>query len=72
MDEQRPQTPNPGDGTHQPGTDDQPNEDDLRRLGEEAGPVGLRVGRNPGNLGDEVPEEADLTYPQLIPLAPDL
>ena len=72
MEEQRTHTPDPGQGTHQPGTDQQPDADDLRRLGEEGGPVGLRVGRNPANLGDEVPEEADLVYPQLIPLAPDL
>ena len=34
--------------------------------GEDA-PVGLRVGRNPGNLGDDVPEDADITYPEPAP-----
>jgi hypothetical protein len=67
MDEQRPDTPNPGEGAHQPGTDPQPDADDLRRLGEEGGPVGLRVGRDPANLGDEVPEESDLTLPEAMP-----
>ena len=30
--------------------------------GEDA-PVGLRVGRNPSNLGDDVADEGDVTYP---------
>jgi hypothetical protein len=30
-------------------------------------PIGLRVGRNPANLGDEVPEEADVTFPETSP-----
>lgn len=67
MDEHRPQTREPGEGSHQPGSDHQPDADDLRRLGEEGGPVGLRVGRNPANLGDEVPEESDLTLPEPSP-----
>jgi hypothetical protein len=29
----------------------------------EDAPIGLRVGRNPANLGDEVPEAGDVTYP---------
>lgn len=46
---------------------------DLRRLGEEGGPVGLRVGRDPANLGDEVPAEADITPPEPSPgTAPDV
>lgn len=44
------------------GTED-PDAGDLGRLGEEGGPVGLRVGRNPANLGDEVPEMGDVTHP---------
>lgn len=67
MDDQRTHTPEPGEGSHQPGTDPQPGTDDLRRLGEEGGPVGLRVGRDPANLGDEVPEESDLTLPEAMP-----
>ena len=34
--------------------------------GEDA-PVGLRAGRNPANLGDEVPAETDVTYPAPVP-----
>ena len=67
MDEQRPDTPNPGEGSHQPGKDEQPDAGDLRRLGEEGGPVGLRVGRDPANLGDEVPEGSDLTLRDAMP-----
>lgn len=33
----------------------------------EDAPVGLRVGRNPANLGDEVADEGDATYPNLEP-----
>lgn len=51
-----------------PDNDDQIDSDDLRKLGEEGGPIGLRVGRDPANLGDEVPDEADLTYPDPTPL----
>jgi hypothetical protein len=67
MDEQRTLPGEPGQGSHQPGEGDEPDTGDLRRLGEEGGPVGLRVGRDPANLGDEVPEESDLTLPE--PLA---
>ncbi|MEP7159126.1 MAG: hypothetical protein ABI797_06840 [Chloroflexota bacterium] len=49
-----------------PDNDDQIDSDDLRKLGDD-GPVGLRTGRNPANLGDEVPEEADVTYPEPAP-----
>ena len=67
MDDQSKLSNRPGEGSHQPGQDTTPNSGDLRRLGEEGGPVGLRVGRNPANLGDEVPEEADVTLPQTEP-----
>jgi hypothetical protein len=50
-----------------PDNDDTIDSDDLRKLGEEGGPVGLRVGRDPANLGDEVPEEADVTHPEPAP-----
>jgi hypothetical protein len=67
MDENN-QLPNePGGGNHQPNQDDDPDVGDLRRLGEEGGPVGLRVGRNPANLGDEVPDESDVTLPEIVP-----
>ena len=67
MDERRDLPGEPGEGSHQPGTDGDPDPGDLRRLGEEGGPVGLRVGRDPANLGDEVTEEGDLTLPQTEP-----
>jgi hypothetical protein len=44
--------------------DGQIDSGDLRRLGEEGGPVGLRTGRDPANLGDEVREESDVTVPE--------
>lgn len=68
MDERRKRPDEPGFGPeHRPGKGEEPDAGDLRRLGEEGGPVGLRVGRNPANLGDEVPEEADLTLPEPVP-----
>ena len=67
MDEQRQIPSDPSEGSHQPGKTDEPDTGDLRRLGEAGGPVGLRVGRNPANLGDEVPEESDVTVPELVP-----
>lgn len=45
---------------------------DLRRRGNEGGPVGLRVGRNPANLGDEVPESSDVTYPPPVTDTPEM
>lgn len=42
---------------------DRPDSGDLERLGEEGGPVGLHVGRNPANLGNEIPDSGDITYP---------
>ena len=41
--------------------------EDLRRLGEEGGNVGLRTGRDPANLGDEVQDQGDLTLPDTVP-----
>ena len=42
------------------------------RLGNPAAddaPVGLRVGHNPGNLGDDVADAGDVTYPAPAPEA---
>jgi hypothetical protein len=50
-----------------PDKHDEIDSDDLRKLGEDGGPVGLRNGRDPANLGDEVPEEADVTFPEPAP-----
>lgn len=30
------------------------------------GPIGLRVGNDPSNLGDDVPDAGDLTYPSPV------
>ena len=72
MDEQRQQPGKPGEGSHQPGKTDEPDSSGLRRLGEEGGPVGLRVGRDPANLGDDVPGESDMTVPELVPSPADM
>ncbi len=31
--------------------------------GSDSGPIADRLGRNPGNLGDEIPASGDITYP---------
>ena len=67
MDDQNKLPSRPGEGSHLPNQDKTPDSGDLRRLGEEGGPVGLRVRRNPANLGDEVPQAADVTIPQTEP-----
>jgi hypothetical protein len=72
MDEQNKLPGTPGEGGHQPGSEGDPDSDDLRRLGEEGGPVGLRVGRDPANLGDEVPAEGDLTLPETVPATAEM
>ncbi len=38
---------------------------------EEEGPISERAGRDPSNLGDEVADAADATYPPADPLDPD-
>jgi hypothetical protein len=30
-------------------------------------PVGPRSGQNPANIGDEVPTEGDITFPEVVP-----
>lgn len=67
MDKERTLPGEPGAGSHQPGKGDEIDSGDLRRLGEQGGPVGLRVGRDPANLGDEVADEGDLTVPDAVP-----
>ena len=50
-----------------PGDDPQlPPTDPHGPAGDDA-PIGLRVGRNPGNLGDEVADLGDVTYPSPEP-----
>ena len=38
-------------------------EDTAKTLTEEGGPIGMRVDRDPSNLGNDIPEEGDLTHP---------
>jgi hypothetical protein len=53
-----PNSPGGGGGMDEPATQDA---------------VGLRVGRNPANLGDDVPESTDVTYPNPEPeVAPQI
>ena len=64
-----PRTPPTGDSGDQPGAPDggagpSGGQTDWPR---EDAPVGLRVGRNPANVGDEVADEGDLTFPETIP-----
>ena len=63
MSDQRDWQPRPDGELPGGGEDTDRSGTDLGRLGDEGGPIGLRVGRDPGNLGDEVPSGGDLTYP---------
>jgi len=65
-DERDAQTPAPND------KEGQIDSGDLRGLGDEGGPVGLRVGRNPANLGDEVPDSGDVTHPPPVGETPEM
>ncbi len=60
----QPPTPPTGDSGDEPqlGGGGQPGDPAA-----EDAPVGIRVGRNPANLGDEVADEGDLTYPEPAP-----
>jgi len=62
-----PTTPG-SDAGDQPGQPGAPGGPMDTPAGEDA-PVGLRVGRNPGNLGDDVPGMGDVTYPSPAPEA---
>jgi hypothetical protein len=62
--EDEPQTPPTGDAGDQPGAPGTGGPGGvLENPGGEDAPIGLRVGRNPGNLGDDVPAAGDVTYP---------
>jgi len=58
-----PPTPPTGDSGDEPdfggGQPGDPAAEDL--------PVGLRIGRNPANLGDEVTDSTDVTFPNTEP-----
>ena len=63
IDPELPQTPPRGDSVDEPRTDGQlPHNPEA-----EDAPLTVRTGRNPANLGDEVPEVGDITYPTLDP-----
>lgn len=36
---------------------------------DEDAPVGLRVRRNPANVGDDIADQGDITYPEPVPEA---
>jgi hypothetical protein len=38
----------------------------ARRMDEEDAPIGIRVERDPSNLGNDIPEEGDMTHPAPI------
>ena len=59
-------TPPTGDSGDQPGSPGGSPGEGTDWPAEDA-PVGLRVGRNPANVGDEVADEGDLTYPETVP-----
>ncbi len=63
MSETRDQQPRPDGGLPTDADEADRTGADLGRLGEEGGPIGLRLGRDPGNLGDEVPSGGDVTHP---------
>jgi len=53
-------------------TGDHPDEPTLGGPGtpdaeREEMPIGPRSGQNPGNLGDEIPTEGGLTFPEVVP-----
>jgi len=59
----QPPTPPSGDSSDEPrlggGHQNDPAAEDA--------PVGIRIGRNPANLGDEVADEGDVTFPDTVP-----
>ena len=59
---------NPGPGMQPPAPDPTENaEFDPGRAAEEDQPLGARLGRDPSNLGDDVRDEGDVTYPSPDP-----
>lgn len=52
-----------------PGTESEP--DSGAPTGEDL-PVGLRVGRDPSNLGDEIPSAGDVTSPDPVGETPQM
>jgi hypothetical protein len=59
-----PPTPPTGDSGPEPKLGGHGQPGDPAR---EDAPVGVRIDRNPGNLGDEVADEGDLTFPNVVP-----
>lgn len=60
-----PGTPGAGDSGDEPGRGI-PAGKPGTPAGEDA-PVGIRIGGNPANIGDEVPQESDVTFPAAVP-----
>jgi hypothetical protein len=50
---------------------DRPDAEPGTPAGEDA-PVGIRVGRDPANLGDEIPEAGDMTHPEPVGETPSM
>lgn len=57
-----PQTPPRGDAGDEPGLPGGPGDDPASQ----DAPVGIRIGRNPGNLGDDVADSGDITFPDPV------
>ncbi len=62
----RPQDAPPG------GRPEIPEREPAGHGGEDGTSIADRVGRNPGNLGDDVPEAGDVTHPTPDPDGPQL
>ena len=60
-----PRTPPTGDSGDEPGSQF-PRGEPGTPAGEDS-PVGIRIGRNPGNLGDGIADEGDITFPDTVP-----
>jgi hypothetical protein len=63
MSDQRDWQPSPDGGISGGNDEADRSGTDLGNLGGDDGPIGSRVGRDPANLGDEVPSGGDVTYP---------
>lgn len=56
-----PPTPPTGDSGEEPRLGGEPGDPEAEEF-----PVGLRVGRNPANLGDEVADLGDVVFPDPV------
>lgn len=51
--------------------DDRPDAEPGTPAGEDA-PIGIRIGQDPSNLGDEIPEVGDVTFPEPVGETPSI